>query len=449
MTAIAARRHRRTWYALAAGLLVVAAIPVLGVAAWRAIRDSEAAHDVTSTAAEIPVTPTALLAGVDAQGQLTTLAMLAVAPGGAGGSVVSVPVGTSITASDGTRRRLADAYAEGGLEQLESDFESVMVVNVDVAQEVDQAQLAALLAPVGELQVDLADEVVQGEPTAEVPPTPVEASTSTTTSRRSTTTTATVPDTEVIVPAGEQQLTPEQAASVLLASVAGQSETTRMPATASVWSAVSDAVGDGLPGLTPVDLTDGAPTDLTDFTDALWAGPVEYWQMGATPLTSAAENPTGADLLQVDLAETIMVVATVAPSAASAVLDGGSIALTSGFSDWTVTRDAVALLAYNGANVMVIINTSDAPPAETVVLAATEAARPLAELYAEALGVDTVGTVTEPVEGIDVQITLGQDFADQRTSASTPTLESVPSPRTTIDENDVTTSTTTETTVGA
>ena len=452
MTAIAARRRRRTWYALAAGVLVVALIPVLGVAAWRAIRDTESARDVTSTATEIPVTPTALLAGVDDSGQLTTLAMLAIAPDGAGGSIVAVPVGASVTGEDGTRQRLADAYAEGGLQQLETDFESVMLVNIDLAQEVDEAQLAALLAPVGDLQVNLPADAEQGAAATSTAasPTTTAAETSTTTRRSSTssttstTTTTAVPDTEVVASAGEQTMTSEQAAGVLLASVDGQSETTRMPNTAAIWDAVSVAVGAGRPGLTPVDLTSGGPTDLTGYTNALWAGPVGTWQMGATPITDPAQNPDGADLLQIDLAESIMVVATVAPSAASAVLDGASVQLTTGFTDWTVTRDAVALLAYNGANVMVVINTTEPPPATTEVLIASESSRALAEVYAEALGVETVGVSTAPVEGIEVQITLGQDFADQRASGATPTLESIPSPRDTVDKNEATT-----TTVGA
>lgn len=450
MTAIAARRRRRTWYALLAGVLVLATVPVLGIAAWRAIRDSESARDVTSTAAAIPVTPTALLAGVDASGQLTTLAMLAVAPDGSGGSIVSVPVGASVVDEDGAKHRLADSYAEGGIDALEADFESVMLVNIDVAQVVDQAQLAALLEPVGPIAVDLSDDVeAQAAAPGAAASTSTVPETATTTARSTTaTTSATTSAPELVVGAGQHELSADEAAAVLLAAVPGRSETTRMPATAAVWNGVVGSVGSGRPGSVPVDLADGAPTDLAGFTSALWAGPVRYWQMGATPITSTTENPAGVDLLQVDLAESIMVVATVAPSAASAVLDGASIELISGFDDWTITRDAVALLAFTGANVMVIINSTDPPPAHSEVLTATEAARSLAEVYAEVLGVDTVGTVSEQVQGIEVQITLGQDFADQRASNSAPTLDSIPSPRDTIDKNEVPTSTT-ETTVGS
>jgi hypothetical protein len=193
-------------------------------------------------------------------------------------------------------------------------------------------------------------------------------------------------------------------------------------------------VGEGRPGAVPVDIAAGAPGDLATFVGGLWAGTVRTWQMGATPITSSTTNPTGADLLQVDLAEAIMVVATVAPSAASAVLDGASVQLTSGFGDWHVTRNAIALLAYIGANVMVVINTDEEPPETSTVLAGSAAVQSLAQEYADALEAGPVEPVTEPVEGIEVQIVLGQSFADAQDGAEQTPLESVPS-RDTIDEN--------------
>ena len=337
MTALASRRRRRTWYALGAGALVLAAIPVLGVAGWRAIRDSESALDVTSIADSIPVTPTAMLGGVDDDGRLTTLALLALAPDGAGGSVVSVPVGASVTGADGTRHRLADAYAEGGVEQLQSDLESLMLVTVDVADVVDETQFAALLEPVGPIAVDLPSEVLDGAP---APPaaashhdggraddhgaTPVDVELTTTPRRprRPRRRCRRRPSSRRRV---RNNSTPRARAEVLLASVDGQSETARLPTNAAVWNAVAAAVGDGRPGVTPVNVAAGGIPDLTSFTESLWSGPVGVWQLGGTPITSPTENPTGADLLQTDLAEAIMVVATVAPSAASAVLDGASV----------------------------------------------------------------------------------------------------------------------------
>lgn len=465
MTAIAARRRRRTWSALVAGLLVVAVIPVLGIAGWRAIRDSKAARDVTTTSRTIPVTPTALLAGTDADGRLTTLAMLALAPDGAGGSVVAIPVGSSVTGDDGARYRLADRFADGGIEQLSADVESLMLVALDLVEVVDEAQLAALLAPVGDIDITLPADVVQGDNAPDASgsdegvvdggaddagqgddqtddgegsvdgggPDEQAAGVGAGTGDDTASTTA-VPPGDVVAAAGEQRLTPDVAAKVLLASVAGESETERLPANAAVWQAVAATVGGGVPNLAPADPEGAAPPDLTTFTTALWAGPVHPWQMAATPITSATENPTGADLLQTDLAEAIMVVATVAPSAASAVLDGASVQLTSGFTDWHVTRNAIGLLAYVGANVMVVITTDDAPPATSEVLAGSTAVQALAEEYAAALGAGTVGVVTDPVEGIEVQIVLGQSFADAQAGVEQTPLESVPS-RDTIDEN--------------
>jgi hypothetical protein len=432
-------------------VLVVALIPVLSIAGWRAIRDSKAARDVTSTAQSIPVTPTALLGGVDANGQLTTLAMLALDPDGVGGNIVSVPVGASVTGDDGTRHRLADSYASGGVDALKADVESMMLVTLDVAQVADEAQLAALLAPVGAVSVDLPGEVLEGGsvPASAATTAPAEASTTTqprrsTTSTSTTSTTTTVPPNVVVAPAGAQQLDGAGLANVLLASVPGQSEIDRLPTNLAVWNAVAATVGAGIAGATPVDVSAGGPSDLTAFTTNLWAGKVGVWQLGASLISSATDNPTGADLLQVDLAESIMVVATVAPSAVSAVLDGASIQLTTGFSDWHITREAVAVLVYIGANVMVVINTTEPPPAQTEVFAASVSVQAFAEAYSKALAGGAVEAVQNPVEGIEVQIVLGQSFADaQAASGPSATLASVPSSDTDVDANIDTTPTST------
>ena len=95
------------------------------------------------------------------------------------------------------------------------------------------------------------------------------------------------------------------------------------------------------------------PADMGAFLSALWGGTVTVWQLSATP-ASATDNPTGEDLLNVDLAEAVMVMATIAPSAVSAVLQGASVQIDSAFTDWRVTRAAVAVLIYIGANVLLV-----------------------------------------------------------------------------------------------
>lgn len=455
MTALPERRRRRTWYALAAGLLSVGSIPVFATAGWRAIRDSRAARDVTRLAEKIPLTPTALLGATDEDGTLTALAVLALRPEGAGGTVVMVPVGSGVTGNGGGRTRLADTYATGGVEALQTDVESLLLVSVSTVSIVDEAQLAQFLAPVGNVEVDLPSEVLDGsalasgssagndEPTTTADDGESDEEATATTDEESdedTSTATTSSDDEaaaddesttsiaadVIVEAGAQTLTPEQAAEALVAAVPGLSETTRLPDTLAVWQGIAAAVGSGRPDAVPIDVPGGAmPADMGSFLSALWGGTVTVWQLLATP-ASATDNPTGEDLLNVDLAEAVMVMATIAPSAVSAVLQGASVQIDSAFTDWRVTRAAVAVLIYIGANVLLVRQEEGTPPAETQVSSTNAASSSLASEYSKALSGGDVKSVEVPVEGIEVQIVLGQSFADLQSNSTESTLLTVP-----------------------
>jgi hypothetical protein len=453
VTALPERRRRRTWYALAAGLLSVGSIPVFATAGWRAIRDSRAARDVTRLAEKIPLTPTALLGATDDDGTLTALAVLALRPEGAGGTVVMVPVGSGVTGADGGRTRLADTYASGGVEALQTDVESLLLVSVSTVSIVDEAQLAQFLAPVGTVEVDLPSQVLDGsslasdpaagsdEPTTTADDESDEEATATTADESDEdTTTTTEPDDEataddesttsiaadVVAEAGPQTLTPEQAAEALVAAVPGLSETTRLPDTLAVWQGIVAAVGSGRPDAVPVDVPGGVmPADMGSFLSALWGGTVTVWQLSATPAT-ATDNPAGEDLLNVDLAEAVMVMATIAPSAVSAVLEGASVQIDSAFTDWRVTRAAVAVLIYIGANVLLVRQEAGTPPAETEVSSTNAASSSLAAEYSKALAGGDVRSVEVPVEGIEIQIVLGQSFADLQSDSTESTLLTVP-----------------------
>lgn len=400
MTALESRRRRYTWTALAAGLVVLAALPVLTVAAWRAIRDSRAAEAVVPvTTLSLPVTPTALLAAVDDEGQLVSMAVMALRPDGRGGTIVSVPVNAVETVLEEIEPRPVGAgFAEGGLDQLVLDVESLMNVTIDVAGVVDAGELAGLLDPLGTLQAGLPDDVVD--------------------------------DGEVVVPAGDQTLTPEQAALALVASEEGASEAARLPTSKAVWEAVADGAGDGVIGQQPAVTvpTVGAvvPDDLASFFSAVLSGPVAAWQLQYEPVGEGPGNPDGLDLMLVAKPEIVLVMATVAPSAVGAPNPGLTFQLDSSFGDAEVTKDVISWLYYFGGNVLLVREVGGTPPEETVLEYVFDVDRADLALYESVLGDFRVERATERVEGVDIRIILGKDFLDVLAERQPPDLGTEP-----------------------
>ena len=87
MTASPKRRRNRTIAAALAGVLVLVAAPLLGYAGWQVLKDSRAGTTVeTLDEIEFPSTPTAMLAVVDDEDVVVSLAVLVMSPSPATGS---------------------------------------------------------------------------------------------------------------------------------------------------------------------------------------------------------------------------------------------------------------------------------------------------------------------------------------------------------------------------
>ena len=410
MSALAGRRRRITIAAFLAGLLVLGALPVLGVAAWRAIRDSRAAKAVVPVSTRsIPVTPTGLLAGVDDEGTLAMLAVLALQPDGSGGTIVSVPVNAVETVLEDLDPKPVGAWFDsGGLDGLVFGVESLMNVSLDVAAVVDAGELAGLIDPLGDLSVTFAADVVDGD--------------------------------AVVVPAGEQSLTAEKAALALTAMPAEASEAERLPHVKVVWEAVAAAAGDGVAGLQPaVTIPDAgaeAPADVAGFFTALLSGPVSAWQLQYEPVGEGPGNPDGLDLMLVSKPEIVLVMASVAPSAVGAPNPGLVFQIDSSFNDADVTKDVISWLYYFGANVQLVREVGGTPPSETVLEYVFDIDRKDLALYESVLGQFTVQQAAERVEGIDIRIVLGEDFLEVLAERQPPDLSTTPSSSTSAPPED-------------
>jgi hypothetical protein len=436
VTALPARRRRRTLVALAAGLAVLLSMPVFGVAAWRAIRDSQAAENVgVIETLAIPSTPVALLAGVDEAGQVASLTVLALRPEGGGGTIVSVPVGSQSDTSVESPRRVADAYTIGGDEALVQEMQSLMGVTFSVTAVLDEAGLGELLGVLGstpvDMPVDLHDSVLSPDGTPVVPTestttlpldpfatttVPLDPFATTTLPGDATTTTVPGavtpsgdPSAVVVVPSGTIDLTPDEVAAALVAREDRAPEAERFAAIRAIWDGVAAGIGTGI-GNPPLPV-EADPSTIEDFVAELVAGPVGVWQISATPITDTELNPEGLDLYKVRRGEIVLVMASVAPSAVSATLGGPSAQIDSAFGDADVTLSAVELFAFFNTNVLLIREIDGPPPAVSQVrFARVEGDDEDFSFLEEIIGPFELELIDTRVEGIDFQVTLGESY---------------------------------------
>ena len=390
MTTLKQRRRRQTWVAFGAGVLVLTMLPVSVVVAWRAIRDSKAAQEVVALPSrELPTTPTAILAVTDEQNFLTSISIVALTPEGAGGTVMILPVGLMKPGQPaGQPKRLADVYGSDGVDALKAAVESVTNSQIDVIAVNGVDVTAELIARAGTTSPTYATDVTDTETDA----------------------------TRIVATAGANQLTPIQAAQVLASRDVAQMESARMPNVKATWDAIVASIGSGVIGAVPAavipDVGAQTPTDMPTFMSALFSGPIKVWQFGFERITDAEQNPQDIDVYGFNAGELVMVMASVAPSAMVAVFPTLSVQIDSPFGDIAVTQDATFRMLYMGTNVILVRQVASTPPPVTVIKYSDEMDRAMAEPLTTMFGEIVFEKATERVEGIDVQVILGDSFVD-------------------------------------
>ena len=390
MTTLKQRRRRQTWVAFGAGVLVLTMLPVSVVVAWRAIRDSKAAQEVVALPSrELPTTPTAILAVTDEQNFLTSISIIALTPEGAGGTVMILPVGLMKPGQPaGQPKRLADVYGSDGVDALKVAVESVTNSQIDVIAVNGVDVTAELIARAGTTSPTYATDVTDTETDA----------------------------TRIVVAAGANQLTPIQAAQVLASRDVAQMESARMPNIKATWDAIAASIGSGVIGAVPAavipDVGAQTPTDMPTFMSALFSGPIKVWQFGFERITDAEQNPQDIDVYGFNAGELVMVMASVAPSAMVAVFPTLSVQIDSPFGDIAVTQDATFRMLYMGTNVILVRQVTSTPPPVTVIKYSDEMDRAMAEPLTTMFGEIVFEKATERVEGIDVQVILGDSFVN-------------------------------------
>ena len=390
MTAIPSRRHNRTVAAFLCGLLGMVMLPSgLALAANSLLHSTDGDSVDTKNIIKIPSTPAALLAVVDGNGFVASLQMIALAPGGRGGTIVSIPVGAaSVVAPGEAPRRLGDAFLLNGIDGLTSDVEGLLNVTFTAKAAVTEAELAAMLVGERDVNVEIDRAVNTLLPTG----------------------------IQEILPAGKHTLTSAQVAGILASNQAGAPESDRLPIIKSLWVGIAGA-GLNTVATTPSEVVVTATTlapalTVQEFLQRTLTGEVQVWQFAANAIPQGDLNPTNSDMYALDKAEVIMVVASVAPSSVSSLYATINVQIDSAFTDATITREAVLRLSMLGVNVVLVREVSGEAVAETIVQYNDDPVRAEVESYSSIFGPLTPKRVTQQVEGVDARIVLGTNFRD-------------------------------------
>lgn len=394
MTAIPARRRRRAIAAIVTSVLAVIALPsglVLGANNLLNEGGGNNIDDVLSV--DIPETPTALVAVVNARNAVSAIALLAISPSGKGGTILSIPVGSEADVAAGEpASRIGDAYAAGVIDSLRTDVEGLLNVSVNMADDVTADELAVLLAPVGTQSVALRAPVVDTSPDGKD---------------------------SIVLKSGTANLTAADIAKGLASSQVGAPESMRLANVKALWSAVArvgvETSTTDVATTVPTTTEDGevlieAPTTTEGFFAALFGGEIDVWQFSGTLVNDALRNPQALDLYTLDGGEVLMVMASVAPASLMLVSDSIAVMVDTPFNNTRYAKEAVTRLAYLGANVALVRQTTDPSAEKTVVYYNEVLARTEGESFTDLLGPLEFRETPTVVTGINLRIVLGNDF---------------------------------------
>lgn len=407
MTAIAKRRSRRTIVGAVTAVVLTAAASamfVVGVVTLSNSQEGEAVGVDTRPREVFPATPNALLAVTDDAGQLASVAVLTLLPSGVGGSIVTIPVNADSTAGFGVQRRpLNELFDVDRPSDFTVAVEDMLSITIERTAVVDPASLAALLAPVGEIQVvlpdavvdsddvDLSDEVEEGDPPQ-----------------------------GVVITAGPQRLSTDDIVVVFTSIDESVAADAQHAIDVAMWSAIAEATP--ISGSTTTSDA-GPPATVEDLVVQLFSGDVAVRDLSYSS-PSAANNVTDADVVVLDRADANLVFAQISPALVSTPNPGLKVRIESNYTDEQIAQsrglfESSSDVARGFTSQMLLLQnnvvSADTMPAGapevTIVLVSDPRRLAETEAAAEALFGQAEVSVAEVVlEGVDLEVTLGMTY---------------------------------------
>jgi hypothetical protein len=391
---------------LAAAAIVVTVAAVVGIAIvggltlYHSTEGADASDDRPERS--FPDTPTGLIAAVDDDGELASLAVVVVQPSGAGGSIVTVPVSADASSGDGRERLPVAETAElSGIDSVRREVEILLGLTIDSFVVADRAQLEDLLGEVGDIEVDLPVDVTGA-------------------------------DGQTVAGAGEQTLDPATAAAVLVARDPSVPAAEQYPAATAVWAGFAAAVGDGIDatgieGLMAAPSTTGPPASAAngEQIDAVLSralsGPLGTRGLEASPIAEN-KNPRDADVVVLDRAEVAFVFGQIAPGKVAAPNPALTFRVESPFDEADLqgseltndelTYQAISRLLFVRGNVLSVDTTPGDVPAKTTIEVADRSLVSGVRNTRNYLGPIDVRVAEVRIVGVDAIIRLGQSYVD-------------------------------------
>jgi LytR_cpsA_psr family len=404
LTALPRRRRRSTILATAAIILTIAAVAGIAIVGGLTLYHSTEGVDASDDRPErtFPDTPTGLIAAVDDDGRLASLAVVVVQPSGAGGSIVTVPVSADASSGDGRERLpVAETAQLSGIDSVRREVEILLGLTIDSFVVADRAQLEVLLGEVGEIEVDLPVDVTDS-------------------------------DGQRVADTGEQTLDPATAAAVLVARDPSMPAAEQYPASTAVWAGFAAAVGDGIdasgvdgfmaaPATTRPPPSTAAGEGIDDVLAQALSGPLGTRGLEASPVADN-RNPRDADVVVLDRAEVSFVFGQIAPGKVAAPNPALTFRLESPFDDADLegsglTNDELAYrtisrLLFVRGNVLSVDTTPGDVAAKTMIEVADESLVAGVRNARNYLGPIDVRVAEVRIVGVDAVIRLGQSYVD-------------------------------------
>jgi hypothetical protein len=400
--------RRTVAVAVVSALALIGAV-LLASAGYQAILDSRGRGtevQIGPVAALLPVTPAALVVLDDGSGRAAGYLVLTIAAGGSGGSIVQVP-GRLLTPLPGREgdQPLERAYIDDGIDGARAALESFLSVSFTGALAVQPDELEAALLPYAPFEVDLPArlQVEGGDDGA-----------------------------RTVFESGPQSLDAADAVAFLTIDALDEDEIGRTARLRAFWMQVARAFTAGeapAPSATTQPSTSttapSAPQSVAGWFGVLAAGDV------AAEVLPLADPPADADVPEgtfaTDPAYVAVLMARLVPGLVSPADAGARVWLMTPYADEGLTLRAAGKLASVDANLVMVSGSPDPDPEHTVIEYVRDADRDGAILLAELLGGAVVKRGSQPVEGIDLAVTLGPEFRDVSAAEDAAAASSVPS----------------------
>ena len=391
MTSLSKVRRRRTTVMLLINVVVLGLVGGLLYAGAKALSRYEGAKNTAKPIIQVPDTPVGMLAAVDAQNQLSSVALFVMKPAPAtGGSIVVVPVSSDTSAGVGQRISLADVYKKGGATALAAAVESTLSITLSSSDVATPEQLQAMLRPVSKIAVVLPQEV------------------------RTTENGQTVS----LFPAGATTMSPFDWTTALNARVADETDRTRRSTIDALWAGLAKSIGDGVVKVESA----LAPKSFEQTFNSVLAGPTAARGLPANRITDGTV-PSGADVEQLDHPEAIFVMASIAPSAMSATNPGLVYRLEAPPGSDAKVKYAISVILYLGGNIHSVYMNGPSQEATQMYMYDQR----FAEQTLNALKVFGVVQSVPPdqrIDGVDVVLQLGSSFLNGNQNGAMPSTTS-------------------------